>query len=134
MISRVAVIKAVLVVLRAGGKPVGLNGAPDPAPRRYQVLEIPASQLHDEGDLDDSERHLLIRFSIRTVATANDREAAALAATEEADSARTRMRTQAITGTGWKAVSVETLSTSGIDNEGTLANLVDDFQLLAVPA
>jgi len=134
VIARTEVLTAVLGVLRSSGRPVGLNGAPHPAPSAYQVVEAPSSPLHDEGDLDDAERHLLVRFRLRSVCNANDREAAALAAVEAGDSARSLLRSTLIEGDGWKVISVETLSTSGVVNEGALANLADDYQLLAVPA
>lgn len=134
MISRTDVYEALLVDLRADDTAVGFTGAPDPAPTQYQVLEVPPAGFDGDGDLEDSERHLRLRVKLRTVTDANDREAAALAATALADAGRTIVRAfYEHEGDGWVCIVAKSVSSSGVMQEGTLANVLDEYELLVVP-
>lgn len=134
MISRTAVYEDLLTALRDDDAEVGFTGAPNPAPAQYQVLEVPPARADDDGDLEDPHRHLLLRVKLRTVTEANDREAATLAATALADAGKALVRGfEGHAGDGWKCISAKWLSTLGADNQGTLANVLDEYELLVVP-
>lgn len=134
MISRTPVYEDLLTALQDDDTSVGFGGAPSPAPAQYQVLEVPPAPADDDGDLEDPHRHLLLRIKLRTVTEANDREAATLAATALADAGKTLVRGfEGHEGDGWKCITAKWLATSGVMHEGTLANVIDEYELLVVP-
>lgn len=138
MISRSDVIAQRLSALRdATDDTVHLVKATGTAPALgvYHVLELPDGPLADgDGDLVDPNRHPMIRFRLRTVASSTSPEASALAATAAASTLGAVMvdRTDA-SGDGWVMAGCTMASTSGAMAEGALVNVVDDYEALIVP-
>lgn len=141
MISRqsvAATLKALLETVDADA-PVGLVTAPRPVdgqmPARYLVVELPEAPITDGGDLEDPERHLTLRFRVRTVVSTDDVEVSTNAALHLADAAAVKVldRTATTAGDGWIVRGRSLVSSSGVMAEGPLVNNVDEFEWWVVP-
>jgi len=132
VISRQAVIDACLTRLVAVEANTALTTAPTGTPALYGVLEVPPGGLHDEGTLADTGAHLMITIRVRSVSRNQDLSVATHAALDLAGRYETGLVGE-FTGTGWKA-KVTALASAGADPEGQVVNVVDDYQVWAVPA
>lgn len=142
MINRRSVVDTLKALLETvdAEVPVGLVTAPRPVdgtmPPRYLVVELPEAPLTDEGDLDDPDRHLTLRFRVRTVVSTADVEVSTQAALHLASEAAAKVldRTATTAGTGWTVRGRTFVSSSGVMAEGPLVNVVDEFEWWVVPA
>ena len=128
-------IEAHLAPALRAGEGIRSFTAPDPAPQVYVVIECPPGTSLD-GSFGDPEAHVTIRLRLRAVAKDADAEVAGRAALDLAHRCKVRLldRTVAIAGTGWVIGGRDHTASAGCDQQGPVANAVDDYDLWAVPA
>ncbi len=132
MIPANDVTDAILAALRGTGGdalPVGDHTAPNPAPALYGVLETPPGSI-DAGSLGEPGDAITVMVRVRAVAKNTTITAARQGATHLLDELVDRLRTTAITGTGWAVTGRTHLGRGPVIVEGPVANATDDWALL----
>lgn len=132
MTARSTVYDAILAALQGVEAATELVTAPAGSPARYGVLELPAGETGDGGDLADEDAHLVVAFNVRSVSIHANLPAASRVATTLADLYLAALK-PGVSGDGWRA-QIRRTATSGVISEGNVANVVDSYVAWVVAA